>query len=146
MNKHEITPKMKAKQWQPGQSGNPHGRPRKRPISEAYEDRAQMTLDEDLCRALKLAKGSTYADAAALAVFRAAIKGRPDAARELREAIEGKQSQRLELTGPNAGPVHDRLDLSRLTDAELATLQALSEKVGKKADSKTPDIDDGEAE
>jgi hypothetical protein len=90
MPKRKLPTAMEAHRWKPGQSGNPGGRPRKRPISDRYQERAEMPLDEDLRILLKLPEGATYGDAVAIAQYRAAIKGRPDAAREIREAIEGK--------------------------------------------------------
>ena len=33
----KLTPKMIEKQWKPGQTGNPGGRPAKKPITEMYE-------------------------------------------------------------------------------------------------------------
>ena len=90
--------------WKPGESGNPSGRPKKLPISGRYEALAELLLDEQLRSMLKLRKGSTYGDAVALGQYRAAIKGKSDAAREIREAVEGKATQRLELTGAGGGP------------------------------------------
>src|ERR1017187_6666181 len=33
----KLTPEMEANKWKPGQSGNPSGRPKRKPISELYE-------------------------------------------------------------------------------------------------------------
>lgn len=85
--------------FKPGQSGNPGGRPKKLPISERYAAVAEAGLPDDLRRQMKLRKGATWGDALAISQFRAAIKGRTDAAREIREAVEGKASLRLELAG-----------------------------------------------
>jgi hypothetical protein len=71
----------------PGKSGNPGGRPKKRPISDRYADLAERPLPDDLRLMMKLEKGATYGDALALSQFRGAIKGKPKAAREIREAI-----------------------------------------------------------
>lgn len=35
--KRKLTPQMEAAKWKPGQTGNPGGRPKKKPISEMYE-------------------------------------------------------------------------------------------------------------
>lgn len=93
------------KPWAPGQSGNPSGRPTKRPITERYQAVAEQLLPEDVRDALRLPKGASYGDAIALAQFRAAIKGKTEAAREIREAIEGKSTQRFEATGANGEPI-----------------------------------------
>jgi len=33
----KLTPEMEAAKWQPGQSGNPGGRPKKKPVTDLYE-------------------------------------------------------------------------------------------------------------
>jgi Family of unknown function (DUF5681) len=81
---------LKPFRFQPGKSGNPSGQRKHKPISDRYEHFAEAKLPEDVRLLLKLAPGSTYADAAALQQFRSAIKGDTSAIREIREAIEGK--------------------------------------------------------
>lgn len=54
----------------------------------------ETVLPDDLRNAVGLPKRATYGDAIALSQARQAIKGKPEAAREIREAIEGKTSQR----------------------------------------------------
>jgi hypothetical protein len=54
----------------------------------------ETVLPDDIRNAVGLPKGATYGDAIALSQARQAIKGKPEAAREIREAIEGKTSQR----------------------------------------------------
>jgi hypothetical protein len=90
------------KGFMPGKSGNPNGRPKKRPISDRYAAIAELPLEENIRLAMKLPEGATYGDAVALSQMRAAIKGKTDAAREMREAIEGKATQRVELAGPDS--------------------------------------------
>ena len=89
--------------FKPGQSGNPGGRPTKRPITEAYERWANQRLPERLRRTLdragaELPVNATYADAAALGLLRSSIKGNAMALKEMREAIEGKVVDRVEVT------------------------------------------------
>lgn len=100
MKKTQTNPKSLAnlKKWVPGQSGNPSGRPRKRPISDRYAEMVETMLPNDVRTALRLPEGATYGDAIALAQARQAIKGKPEAAREIREAIEGKSTQRDQET------------------------------------------------
>src|ERR1700751_5591735 len=87
--------------WRPGESGNPSGRPRRRPISDAYAERLQRPVREKLRRELDLPEGATWADAIAAALAIAACKGSVAEARELREATEGKTSERpKEISGP----------------------------------------------
>jgi hypothetical protein len=82
--------------FKPGQSGNPGGRPRKRPISERYEELAELALPEKDRIKQGLPERATYGDALAMIMFKAALEGKTDAAREIREAIEGKTRQRQE--------------------------------------------------
>jgi hypothetical protein len=91
--------------FRPGQSGNPGGRPRKRPISERYAVMVETQLPKDVCRKLNLPEGATYGDALAMGQVNAAMRGDTSAAREIREAVEGKVTARHEISGPDGGPV-----------------------------------------
>ena len=82
--------------FRPGQSGNPGGRPRKRPISDLYAELAETELPEADRLKYRLPEGITYGAALAVRMFKAALEGKADAAREIREAIEGKTGQRQE--------------------------------------------------
>jgi hypothetical protein len=83
-------------QFKKGNPGGP-GAPRKRPQSEANEERLRLELPEDVRCMLKLWKHATYADAIALQLSRKAIKGDVLAAKELRESVEGRSVQRVEV-------------------------------------------------
>src|SRR5712692_4887002 len=82
--------------WKPGESGNFSARPKKCPISDSYAELTEVLLPEKRRIKHGLPKGATYGDALVLGVFKAAIEGRTDAAREIREAIEGKAPQRVD--------------------------------------------------
>ena len=86
--------------WKPGESGNLSGRPKKRPISDRYAERAETALPEEERLKRGLPSGATYGDALALDQFNAALNGKTEAAREIREAIEGKAGQRMEISEP----------------------------------------------
>jgi hypothetical protein len=86
-------------------SGNPGGRPKKRPISDRYHEFAEQVLEERTRIALGLPKGATNGDALTIQQFRAGFKSNTPAAREIREAIEGKATQRLEIVGEDGGAV-----------------------------------------
>ncbi len=86
--------------FKPGQSGNPGGRPRKRPISDRYAELAELELPEKERIKYGLSEGATYGDAIVLAMFNSALEGNPYAAREIREALEGKTGQRQEIINP----------------------------------------------
>jgi hypothetical protein len=124
-------------QFKPGQSGNPGGRPKKRPITERYALVADLPLPDAIRRQLKLEPGATWGDAAALGTFRSAVKGNWGASREIREALEGKSTQRVELTGESGGPVATKLDLG-------STIAAIREFYGITGDRRpTPPNDSG---
>jgi Family of unknown function (DUF5681) len=90
----------------PGQSGNPGGRPRKRPISDLYAELAEAELPEKERIKHGLPEHATYGHGIAMVMFRAALEGKADAAREIREAIEGKTGPRHETP---VGPVTIRV-------------------------------------
>ncbi len=122
------------KPWKPGQSGNPGGRPQKRPITEGYEQFANEKLPEDVCKKLGLKAGSTYAQGAARAQFIKALQGETKAVAEIREAIEGKATQRIEidgdqrmtLAGDPGAPL--KVNLKTLTDDELKVYESIIRK------------------
>jgi|SRR5580765_377509 len=68
----------------PGEVRNPGGRPKKKPITSAYA-RAVESIEA--------------ADKLALALYRKACNGDVNAAKELREGIEGKALQAVRLDG-----------------------------------------------
>jgi hypothetical protein len=82
--------------WKPGESGNPDGRPKKRPISDRYNSLAETPLPEKRRLELDLPQGTTYGDALTTGQFDAAIDGNCRAAREIREAIEGRTNEASE--------------------------------------------------
>ena len=74
----------KATRFQPGRSGNPAGRPRTKPLTEAL--RRILSRDEDC-------------DALARAIVRFARKGSVHHFREIADRLEGKVTQPVELAG-----------------------------------------------
>jgi hypothetical protein len=111
---------MEANKWKPGQPGNPTRRPRKLPITDRYATVAELQVPDNLLAALKLSEAEkqeikTYGDALALNQFRAAIKGKTEAAREIANRLEGRARQAVEVSGPEGGPV----DLQYMTDGEI---------------------------
>lgn len=124
---------------QPGEIRNPRGVNRKRPVTESYWELsaepvplAIMKKFNKGCGAKLLRPGDTWARAVAMRVaYDAAIEGLVAAARELREAIEGKSPQRLEIKQPPRTEVtfrivHDRRN-NRVAD-ERAN-QQLAERI-----------------
>ena|SRR5213594_880617 len=98
--------------FKPGQSGNPAkmfkkghpggpGRPKKRPVTERYEHELEELISEEVRLKLGLKKGATRGDAMARSTVMQAIRAKSaQFAKEIREAIEGKSPQRLEITTP----------------------------------------------
>lgn len=85
--KHELTPEMVEAQWKPGQSGNPSGRPKKKPITEMYE---RLLADPKNIEAIEAA------------VAKALSKGQMAMVLQLKEMtdrVEGKVSQPVEVEG-----------------------------------------------
>jgi hypothetical protein len=78
----------------PGENRNPSGAPKNLPLSGLYAEFAGKVLPEERRIELGLAEGATFGDAVAAVLFAAAMKGSVAAARELREAVEGKANQR----------------------------------------------------
>lgn len=74
----------KATQIKPGEVRNPGGRPKKKPISDAYAEILAIATN-----AMKLAQ----------AQFDKACLGDTQAAKEMREAIEGKALQGIRIDG-----------------------------------------------
>ena len=84
--------------WKRGQSGNPSGRPRTLPITNRYATVAELPAPDNLLSALPLSEPEkkeikTYGDALVLSQFRAGIKGKTDAAKEIGDRLEGKARQ-----------------------------------------------------
>lgn len=71
---------------------------------------AAMKLSEAERPAIK-----TYGDALALSQFRAGIKGKTEAAREIADRLEGRARQAVEVSGPDGGS----LDVLFMTNEQL---------------------------
>lgn len=91
--------------WKPGESGNPSGRPKRRPITDLYEKQLDQRLPEPLRLKLGLQEGATYGHALAFRQVQMAIMGETPAAREITDRIEGKSVARMEHGGPDGAPI-----------------------------------------
>ena len=89
-----------AYRFKPGVSGNPGGRPKKRPISDRYAELAQEEVPEKVRIKFGRPEGATFADALVMVMFKSALEGNTHAVREIRESIEGKIVQRQETIKP----------------------------------------------
>jgi hypothetical protein len=70
-----------------------------RPITAAFIRVGESRLPERWRKQLGLWNHATWFDAVAASMFRAAVRGDVAAAREIREAIEGKAPLHVELSG-----------------------------------------------
>lgn len=75
------------------------------PITTAIRRIGESTLPEQRRKELGLWIGATWFDAVAMGMFRAAVNGNPEAAREIREVVVCKSPLRIELTGEGGGPI-----------------------------------------
>jgi len=92
--------------WKPGESGNPGGkpgRPKTKPITEAYKAVIADRLPDHLRKVklgqhtLELPEGSTFADLIAIGQCASAIKGNTAAAEEIANRLEGKVAVELDV-------------------------------------------------
>lgn len=89
----ELPAAFVANQWKPGQSGNPGGKAKKKPLTEALERAlANDATADELAEAL-------------LSVIKGKGKGTAQAFKEARECVEGKIADRHEHSGPDGSPV-----------------------------------------
>jgi hypothetical protein len=89
--------------WKPGERVPGAGRPRKRPVSEAYDALLRSVAPAQVRSAMGLGKTATWADCIALGQARRAVRGDSTCAKEVREAVEGKATQRFEFTPTESG-------------------------------------------
>lgn len=113
--------------WQKGQSGNPSGRPKKLPVTERYQALLEVKLPKTVLARLssvvgeELPEETTFGDALVLTAALEAIGTKTgaalDYAREIREAVEGRATQRLEIL--NQEEVQDVDELRRMMREKL---------------------------
>ena len=106
-NNEATTPKEKmlggitGKGFMPGQSGNPSGRPKKTPITDLF---AKMLEDGSTLQEIEKA-------------IRSALKSRGkgnrslDAVKEMADRVEGRATERVEVSGADGGPLELSINL-----------------------------------
>lgn len=83
-----------------GVSGNPGGRPKKRPMTDEYFADLERKMPAKFCKKLGLPIGSTFAQGHARRRNLDGLKeGGYLASKEMRESMEGKAPIRLEIQG-----------------------------------------------
>lgn len=103
--------------FQPGQSGNPGGRPKSKPFKECLIVEAEAAANGEECKAYK---GSLRWNARQLLE-----KGDTAAIKEIADRLDGKVTQGI--SGPDGGPV--QIDLTVLGDDELDAFALLCRKL-----------------
>lgn len=83
-----------AYRWKKGQSGNPGGRPK----NESLLSILRRKLQEEH-------NGKTLAEIVVEALLKGAVQGKPEHLKELLNRVEGKVTDKHELTGAEGGPV-----------------------------------------
>ena len=108
--KYPDSRKVGLKPFQPRQSGNPGGRPRGKPVTDAYsaqldEKVSEQFEPEQLAKIPERWRESTPADLIAHSVIEEAIvgKNKVQAAKEITDRVEGKVP--LPLMGVNDAPI-----------------------------------------
>jgi hypothetical protein len=120
--------------WRKGDpSPNPSGRPHRLPISDMYTRIAGEPIPESIRNAMKrngvtVPPGATFAEALATRVWVKALSGDSGAAREIREAIEGRTGQRDILVDErpseaNVPVIDNGADAGRIEEEPNSTLK-----------------------
>src|SRR5690349_14630443 len=122
--RHELPREFSARIWKKGESGNPGGRPKTKPLTEALECLMTEAYPvETLPRALwvrlglKRGKRYTWAEVAARYLILGLRTGKGGIAacfKEVAERLEGKVTLPVEVTSPRDG-------LDELNEEELRT-------------------------
>jgi hypothetical protein len=110
--------------FKPGHSGNPGGRPKKLPITDALR---RILSGHVPARTPKKANGE---DLVALALIKKAVGGDLRAIAEIADRTEGKPTERHEFSGPDGGPVPFELPGTR--DEVERRIQELLSKGAKR--------------
>ena len=93
------------KPWPKGVSGNPGGRPKKKPITEELE---RLLAEEASTR-----DGQTWATVIAEALLQQASRGDVRAISELANRVEGKSVQAIDLNTGGGEGIAERLERAR---------------------------------
>ena len=102
--KNKKAEHLERHRWQPGQSGNPKGRPAGQTLTPLIRSEAEKKIPEKLARALKLDPDvKTWRQAMVRALFLQFINGNQTAVREVLERLDGKVAQGHELGGVVGG-------------------------------------------
>ena len=93
--------------WKPGQSGNPGGRPKGAPLSQACRALLGQPVPGD-------PEGRTYAQLIAQTLAEKALRGDIRAAQELADRAEGRARQSIEIEHSSLREAFERMDREEL--------------------------------
>lgn len=109
--------------WQPGQSGNPGGRPKKNPVSDYLKEQLEAPIPQAMLEAMKEAPrqlfcaiygdNPTFGQMVAFKAIQQAMKGDVFALKELLDRVEGKVAQKTVLEGEVNVALAERLKEAR---------------------------------
>jgi hypothetical protein len=116
-NTQSPVERVEGGKWAPGASGNPGGRPRSKPLSDALRDYMAKPFPGDT-------EGRTYAEVIALGAIKRAIGGNIDALKEIGDRVEGRTAQVIHAAGRDGGPIEVANLTPEQRDEELAKLAA----------------------
>jgi hypothetical protein len=109
------------KPWPKGVSGNPGGRPKKKPITDELE---RLLAEEASTR-----DGQTWATVIAEALLQQASRGDVRAISELANRVEGKSVQAIDLNTGGGEGIAERLERARKRKLEGMTEEELHERI-----------------
>ena len=115
--------------WKKGQSGNPGGRPKTKPLTDAYRKYMSLIITQEIAKETRLPAGFvgiTIAESIAIGQAFVAIKGSTIAAREIADRIEGRVVTPDDADAESAGPLYVVLRAPRPGDKPSA-VKALPE-------------------
>jgi hypothetical protein len=105
--------------FKPGVSGNPGGRPKRTPVTDAMRDLLNSP------HPAKKYKGKTYAEVLALKEVELAIEsGDMRAAQEITDRVEGRVPQSMQHGGPGGGPIPIEFSSVEENERRIAVLLA----------------------
>jgi hypothetical protein len=96
-----------ATRWKPGQSGNPGGRPKSAPLSQACREVLALPVPGD-------PQGRTYAEMIAATLAGKAVEGDIKAAQELADRAEGRARQSIDIEHTRLSDAFERMSREEL--------------------------------